>query len=61
MLGLFDRLKPRFVKTFANVGQNILDALITYKNEVENRSFPDLEHSTEMSEDEWNDLLSNLS
>ncbi len=61
LLGLFDRLKPRFVKTYANLGQATVDALVAYKNDVEARTFPSAENSFDMSEDEWNALKASLS
>ena len=53
LLGLFDRLKPRFVKTYTNLSQMVLEALIAYKTDIENKSFPGVEHTFEMSEEEW--------
>ena len=61
LLGLFDRLKPRFVKTYANLGQATVDALVAYRNDVETRTFPAAENSFDMSEDEWNALKASLS
>lgn len=57
MLGLFDRFKPKFVKRFANLSTIIHQALMDYRNEVESRSFPDAEHSFEMSEEAWQELI----
>ena len=61
MLGLFDRVKPRFVKHYANLSQDILKALADYKNDIENRNFPGGEHSIEMSDDEWSAFLNTIS
>ena len=46
ILGLtpFDK-KPKFIKEYGNIAENIKDAIINYKNEVENNEFPNLEHS----------------
>lgn len=44
LIGLFDRFVPKFVKQYTNVQQSILDALKTYKTEVENGDFPTEEH-----------------
>lgn len=45
LLGLFDRFTPKFAKKYAD-GYNIfLDALTSYKNEVQNGQFPGPEHS----------------
>ncbi|HMC65839.1 MAG TPA: 3-methyl-2-oxobutanoate hydroxymethyltransferase [Gemmataceae bacterium] len=45
MLGLFDDLRPRFVKQYADVGQHIVRAVESYCAEVRDGTFPDAEHS----------------
>lgn len=40
MLGFFERFTPKFVKKYANVSQVILEALTSYRNEVEAGIFP---------------------
>lgn len=45
MLGLFTKFKPKFVKKFANLADNIRDAVLSYKNEVSIGDFPSNEHS----------------
>jgi len=44
MLGLFDDLKPRFVKQYADVGRKIVDAVHDYCREVREGTFPAAEH-----------------
>lgn len=44
MLGLFADFKPRFVKRFANLGQEIEQAAAEYADDVRNRRFPGPEH-----------------
>jgi 3-methyl-2-oxobutanoate hydroxymethyltransferase len=44
-LGMFDDFKPRFVKRFANLGNEIRRAVATYCSEVRDGTFPDAEHS----------------
>lgn len=60
VLGLFHRFKPRFVKNYANLHDSIVEALGTYKTEVEARSFPAEEHSFEMADEEWEALRAAL-
>ena len=48
MIGLFDRFIPKFVKQYAHIRKNILDALTEYKEEVREVKFPALEHSFTM-------------
>ena len=52
VLGLFDRFIPKFVKQYATLRQPIIEALQTYKAEVEARSFPTTTHSYTISEEE---------
>jgi 3-methyl-2-oxobutanoate hydroxymethyltransferase len=45
MLGLFDDIHPRFVKRYADLGQEVRSAVETYCREVREGGFPDEEHS----------------
>lgn len=47
MMGLF-AINPKFVKRFAEIGDNIEDAIEAYATEVRNRSFPAEEHTYKM-------------
>jgi len=40
LLGLFDKYRPKFVKTYENLGPIILDAVKTYRREVLSGQFP---------------------
>lgn len=53
LLGLFDRFTPRFVKKYADLHKEMQRAFIQYISEVEARTFPSLEHTIEMPEEEW--------
>jgi 3-methyl-2-oxobutanoate hydroxymethyltransferase len=44
MLGLFDEIKPRFVKQYAELGDAILRAAADYCREVRDGTFPGPEH-----------------
>jgi 3-methyl-2-oxobutanoate hydroxymethyltransferase len=44
MLGLYDDFKPRHVKSYADLGSEILRAVRTYNQEVREGTFPDAEH-----------------
>ncbi len=44
MLGLFPDLKPRFVKQYADLGSQALQAVRTYCQEVRAGKFPEAEH-----------------
>ncbi|MEA1926762.1 MAG: 3-methyl-2-oxobutanoate hydroxymethyltransferase [Candidatus Auribacterota bacterium] len=45
MLGIYDQLKPKFVKQYAQVNEIMLQAFREYKEEVEEGIFPGEEHS----------------
>jgi 3-methyl-2-oxobutanoate hydroxymethyltransferase len=45
MLGLFDDIRPRFVKQFADIGGEIIRAAENYCREVREGTFPAPEHS----------------
>lgn len=45
VLGLFERFIPKFVKRYANLREDALKAIRTYKDEVEQGLFPGEEHS----------------
>lgn len=52
MLGLYDRLQPRFVKQYGAIGEAIKTAVQTYSEEVRSRQFPAVEHTYPMDEAE---------
>lgn len=53
MLGLYEDFTPKFVKKYANIGQEIKNAFTQYHNEIKNGSFPvDKEHSYKIKDDE---------
>lgn len=60
LLGLYDRFTPKFVKQYAKLSRLSLEALTAYKNEVEERRFPEDEHSFAMKEEELAQLLKAL-
>ncbi|MCD6502240.1 3-methyl-2-oxobutanoate hydroxymethyltransferase, partial [bacterium] len=47
LLGLFDEFKPRFVRRYANLSENITEAVVKYIEDVKNGSFPDESESYE--------------
>ena len=54
LLGLSDRTPARFVKRYANLGEEIKRALETYAREVRSGDFPAAEHTYSIPEDELN-------
>lgn len=52
MMGLYDRLQPRFVKQYAHVADQITGALAQYCTEIDEGLFPGPEHSFKMKREE---------
>ncbi|MFC1825288.1 3-methyl-2-oxobutanoate hydroxymethyltransferase [Thermodesulfobacteriota bacterium] len=52
LVGLFDRFTPKFVKQYINLSPQIIEALVQFKSEVENGTFPGPEHTFSMKEEE---------
>lgn len=49
-LGLFERFKPKFVKQYASLGQEAVQALKEYHKEVKSSQFPAEEHTFALSD-----------
>lgn len=52
VLGLYDKVQPRFVKQYATLRQVIVDAFAAYRDDVVGGRFPAEEHSFSMKADE---------
>ena len=50
MLGITERLSPKFVKRFAPIGDAMREAFAAYANEVRTGTFPGPEHGYGMDE-----------
>ncbi len=61
VLGLYDRLKPRFVKEYANLQGIIVSAFETYREDVVRKRFPMEEHAFSMSTEELEVFQQSLS
>lgn len=57
LLGLYDRIHPKFVKEYAEIDREIIDAVKQYIEEVKGRAFPGFQHSFMMKEEEWMSLM----
>jgi 3-methyl-2-oxobutanoate hydroxymethyltransferase len=60
MLGLYKELAPRFLKRYADLAQVTVDALATFRREVESGAFPGPEHTYPIDEAELARLLQQL-
>ncbi|MCX6057236.1 MAG: 3-methyl-2-oxobutanoate hydroxymethyltransferase [Chloroflexi bacterium] len=57
LLGLFERFTPKFVKQYANLHEVMNKAFADYLDDVETKRFPAVEHTVEMSAEEWKEFL----
>lgn len=60
MLGLFKELSPRFLKVYVDLERIIVEALLAFRQDVENGRFPGPEHGYTISELELAELLAAL-
>lgn len=56
MLGMYDKLKPKFVKRYLSLSEDIQDALESYKEDVETGKFPTKEYLFLMEKSELEKL-----
>jgi len=52
ILGIFQAFTPKFVKKYANLGEETLQALSAYANDVRARRFPETQHNYNMVDGE---------
>ena len=60
MLGLFDRMTPRFVKRYAELGQTTRAAIEAFRADVAKGAFPAAEHSYTIDDNEWEAFLESI-
>jgi 3-methyl-2-oxobutanoate hydroxymethyltransferase len=56
ILGLFELFKPKFVKRYANLGEEMVDAFKQYRQEVKEGVFPAEEHSYNIPDEEFDKI-----
>lgn len=56
ILGLFELFKPKFVKRFANLGEEMVEAFDQYKREVKSGKFPAEEHCYKIPDEEYEEI-----
>ena len=56
MLGMYDKIKPKFVKRYLNLSEDIEKAVKNYKNDIESGLFPSSENSFSLEENELKKL-----
>jgi 3-methyl-2-oxobutanoate hydroxymethyltransferase len=60
VLGLFERFTPKFVKQYANFHAAMNKAFTDYIDDVESKRFPAVEHTVEMTDEEWAAFLKEI-
>jgi 3-methyl-2-oxobutanoate hydroxymethyltransferase len=56
LLGMYDKIKPKFAKRYMNLSEDIVKSLENYKKDVESGVFPAKENWFSMSDDELKKL-----
>jgi len=56
LLGMYDKIKPKFAKRYMNLSEDIVKSLENYKKDVESGVFPAAEHWFSMNEEELKKL-----
>ncbi len=56
LLGMYDKIKPKFAKRYMNLSEDIVKSLEEYRTDVESSSFPAKENSFSMNEEELKKL-----
>ena len=56
LLGMYDKIKPKFAKRYMNLSEDIVKSLEDYKNDVESSSFPAEENWFSMDPEELKKL-----
>ena len=56
LLGMYDKIKPKFAKRYMNLSEDIVKSLENYKKDVESGTFPSAKHWFSMNEDELKKL-----
>ncbi|HXW03225.1 MAG TPA: 3-methyl-2-oxobutanoate hydroxymethyltransferase [Nitrosarchaeum sp.] len=56
LLGMYEKIKPKFAKRYLNLSEDIVKSLENYKIEVESGIFPSQENWFSMDEDEFKKL-----
>ena len=56
LLGMYEKIKPKFAKRYLNLSDEIVNSVSSYKNEVQTSTFPKEENSFSMDEAELKKL-----
>jgi len=56
MLGMFEKIKPKFAKRYLNLSEEIRNAINSYVKDVKEEKFPGQEHTFSMEKEELEKL-----
>ncbi|MBE5899544.1 MAG: 3-methyl-2-oxobutanoate hydroxymethyltransferase [Lachnospiraceae bacterium] len=56
MLGMFTDFKPKFVKHFGNIGEEMTKAFVSYRDEVKSKAYPAAEHTFKIEDEIMEEL-----
>lgn len=56
MLGMYEKVKPRFVKRYMNLAESIAEAVSRYREDLDEGRFPDTQNWFGMDDKEYQDL-----
>ena len=56
MLGMFEKIKPKFAKRYLNLSEDIRNAINSYVKDVKEEKFPEEEHTFSMEKEELEKL-----
>ena len=56
MLGMFEKIKPKFAKRYLNLSDEIRNAVSSYVKDVKEKQFPEKEHTFSMEKEELEKL-----
>ncbi len=60
LLGLFDRISPKFARKYADFQAEMKKAFVEYVKDVQQKQFPAAEHGFGMDEVEWLEFIKNV-
>ena len=60
LLGMYDKIKPKFAKRYMNLAEDIVKSLENYKEDVESGTFPAEENWFSMNDDELKKLREHI-
>ena len=60
LLGMYDKIKPKFAKRYMNLSEDIVKSLENYRSDIESGEFPTIENSFSMNEEELKKLREQL-